>query len=164
MKPCAVFSGAGVTALCLCLMLMLAGCGRKGDPVPDYSIDEFSFASLNAEAAADGAITFQGSVEGASQNLEYLVLEMQAVDGELCEGCPFLAQEQHRVDSRDAWENETGSAFSFVYRPVFPGSAYRWRLIGHNIYSGPPDVVSDMQTVFMEGSSYGAISMPGVGE
>ena len=164
MKSCAVFSGTGVTALCLCLMLMLAGCGRKGDPVPDYSVDEFSFAALSAEAAADGSITFRGSVEGASQNLEYLVLETQAVDGELCEGCPFLAQEQVRIDSRDAWENETGSAFSVVYRPVFPGSAYRWRVMGHNVYSGLPDVVSPVQTVFMEGSPYGGISMPGFGE
>ena len=164
MKRRFVFSGAWFALIALCAALVVAGCGRKGDPVPDFSRDEFSFASLSAEAAADGTITFQGTVSGAAQNLEYMVLEMQAVDGELCEGCPFLAQEQHRVDSRDAWENETGSAFSFVYRPVFPGSAYRWRLIGHNIYSGLPDVVSDMQTVFMEGSSYGAISMPGVGE
>lgn len=150
--------------ICFCLVLSLAGCGRKGDPVPDYSLDEFSFATLSAEAAADGAITFQGSVKGASQNVEYMILEMQAVDGELCEGCPFLAQDQYRVDSRDAWENEGGSTFSFVYRPVFPGSVYRWRLIGHNLYSGLPDVVSPMQTVFMENSGHGPVSMPAAGE
>lgn len=137
----------GATVL-LCAALMLFGCGRKGAPVPDYSRDAFAFADLQAEAAADGAVTFSGRVTGASQNLEYLVLEMQAVDGELCEGCPFLAQEQQRVDSRDAWENETGSSFSFVYRPVFPGQAWRWRVVGHNLYSGLPDVTSPIQTVF----------------
>ena len=149
-----------MAALLICLMLVLVGCGRKGDPVPDYSLDEFAFGALSAEAAADGTVTFQGTVTGASQNLEFMVLEMQAVDGELCEGCPFLAQDQHRVDARDAWENETGSSFSFVYRPVFPGRVYRWRLTGHNLYSGLPDVVSPMQTVFMDGS----LSMPALGE
>lgn len=164
MKPCAVFSGIRVAAWMLCLAVLLVGCGRKGDPLPDYTIDAFSFAALSAEAAADGVVTFRGNVTGASQNLEYMVLEMQAVDGELCEGCPFLAQEQHRIDSRDAWENETGSSFSFVYRPVFPGTAYRWRLVGHNLYSGLPDVVSPIQTVFMEGSVYGDLAMPEYGE
>ena len=162
MKRCSAFSGA-CFAILLIATLTLVGCGRKGDPVPDFSRDEFSFTSLSAEAAADGSVRFQGSVAGASQNLEYMVLEMQAVDGELCEGCPFLAQDQYRVDSRDAWESENGSSFSFVYRPVFPGGAYRWRLIGHNLYSGLPDVVSPMQTVFMDGSS-GALSMPEFGE
>ena len=89
---------------------------------------------------------------------------MQAVDGELCEGCPFLPQDQYRVDSRDAWESASGSSFSFVYRPVFPGSAYRWRLTGHNLYSGLPPVVSPMQTVFMDGTLGGPLSVPGIGE
>lgn len=162
MKRCSVFSGAWLVALAL--VIAVAGCGRKGAPVPDYSRDEFSFATLHAEAAADGTVTFQGTVSGASQNLEYMVLEMQAVDGELCEGCPFLPQDQYRVDSRDAWENASGSSFSFVYRPVFSGSVYRWRLTGHNLYSGLPDVVSPMQTVFMDGSSGEKTSMSGLGE
>lgn len=162
MKRFSVFSGAWLVALAL--VIAVAGCGRKGDPVPDFSRDEFSFAALNAEAAADGTITFQGTVSGAAQNLEYMILEMQAVDGELCEGCPFLAQDQYRVDSRDAWESENGSTFSFVYRPVFSGSAYRWRLTGHNLYSGLPDVVSPMQTVFTDNSLGGTLSVPGLGE
>ena len=164
MKRRFVFSGAWFALIALCAALVVAGCGRKGDPVPDYSRDEFSFASLSAEAAADGTITFQGTVSGAAQNLEYMVLEMQAVDGELCEGFPFLPQDQYRVDSRDAWESNSGSSFSFVYRPVFSGSAYRWRLIGHNLYSGLPDVVSPMQTVFMDGYSGIDMSMPALGE
>lgn len=148
-------------AALLCLALALAGCGRKGAPVPDYSRDAFSFTDLAAEAAADGVITFSGSVSGAAQNMEYMVLEIQAVDGELCEGCPFLAQEQQRIDSRDAWESESGSSFSFVYRPVFSGYAWRWRLVGHNLYSGLADVISPMQTVFMDSRS---VFMPAAGE
>lgn len=162
MERSSVFWKLTAALALLCVALMLGGCGRKGDPVPDHSRDAFAFADLRAVAAADGVVTFSGSVTGASQNLEYMVLEMEAVDGELCEGCPFLAQEQQRVDSRDAWESDSGSAFSFVYRPVFPGRAYRWRLVGHNLYSGLSDVTSPMQTVFMD--PLAPVSMPVDGE
>ena len=150
-------------AFSFCVFVLFGGCGRKGAPIPDYSVDEFAFGALRAEAAADGSITFQGTVTGASQNMEYMVLEMQAVDGELCEGCPFLAQDQYRVDSRDAWESENGSSFSFVYRPAFKGEIYRWRIIGRNVYAGLPEVASPMQTVFMDGVS-GALSVAVPGE
>lgn len=109
----------GWAAVLLVGVLALAGCGRKGAPIPDHSRDEFSFSSLSASAAADGTVSFRGTVAGASQNLEYMVLEMQSVDGELCEGCPFLPQEQQRFDARDALESSTGNSFSFVFRPVF---------------------------------------------
>lgn len=141
--------GFSVVAMLICAAL-LAGCGRKGAPIPDFSKDEFGFAALEAEVAFDGAVTFQGHVTGEAQNLEYMVLEMQPVDGELCEGCPFLAQEQYRIDSRDAWESENGNAFRFAYRPVFSAAVYRWRIRGHNLYSGLPEVTSPIQVAGRE--------------
>lgn len=131
--------------LMLCSAVVISACGRKADPVPDFSRDSFVFESLQAEMAVDGTVTFSGDVSGAFQNMEYMVLEMQPVDGELCKGCPFLPQDQHRVDSRDAWESENGSRFSFVYRPVFPAELYRWRIVGHNTYSGVPESVSRIE-------------------
>ena len=136
--------GFSAAALLICAAI-LSGCGRKGDPIPDFSKDEFGFAALASEIALDGAVTFQGQVTGEAQNMEYMVLEIQPVDGELCEGCPFLAQEQYRVESRDAWESENGNAFRFAYRPVYPAEIYRWRLRGHYLYSGLPEVTSPIQ-------------------
>ena len=133
--------------LVLLSAVIISACGRKDDPVPDFSRDSFTFKELRADMAADGTVTISGDMNGAFQNMEYMVLEMQPVDGELCAGCPFLPQDQYRVDSRDAWESENGSRFSFVYRPVFPAELYRWRLIGHNTYSGVPDVTSNVESV-----------------
>lgn len=129
---------------------VLCGCGRKDDPVPDFSRDSFAFHELSAMLAADGSVTFSGDLTGAFQNMEYMVLEMQPVDGEFCAGCPFLPQDKYRVDSRDAWESENGSRFSFVYRPIFSAELYRWRIIGHNTYSGVPAVTSFVQVVGTE--------------
>lgn len=147
-------------ALFICLLLALMGCGRKGDPIPNHSMDAFAFGALRAEASAGGAITVHGTVTGAAQNVEYLVLEIEAVAGELCQGCPFLAQDTYRIDAGDAMNNNT---FSFVYRPVFTGEIYRWRVIGHNVYAGLPSVTSPIQTVVMPWSA-GALSLPGEGE
>lgn len=130
--------------------MILAGCGVKGAPQPDYSRDIFGFTGLTAYLSADGVVTVSGDVTGAFQNVEYLVLEMQPVDGELCAGCPFVPQDQYRIDARDAWESENGSGFSVVYRPIFSAGLYRWRIVGHNIYAGINASVSPVQTVGSE--------------
>lgn len=141
-----------LAVLAVFLLGILAGCGLKGDPRPDFDRDSFSFGEISAVLAADGTVTVSGSLDGAFQNMHFLVLEMQPVDGELCKGCPFVPQDQFRIDARDAWESENGSRFSVVYRPIFAADMYRWRLIGHNIYSGIGAVVSPLQVVDFESS------------
>lgn len=136
--------------LALFAMAALCACGLKGDPRPDFSRDAFGFGQLSATLSIDGAVTVNGELTGAFQNAEYFVLEMQPVDGELCAGCPFVPQDQYRIDSRDAWESENGSKFSVVYRPIFAADLYRWRIVGHNVYSGIPPVVSDVAVVGTE--------------
>lgn len=139
-----------LTAVLALAVALVAGCGVKSAPYPDHSRDVFGFSELSAILAADGAVTVSGSVTGAFQNVEYLVLEMQPVDDELCAGCPFVPQDQYRIDGRDAWESENGSRFSVVYRPIFPASLYRWRIVGHNVYAGINVSVSPVQTVGTE--------------
>lgn len=138
-------------ALCALLLLAFAtACGVKGSPKPDFSRDAFAFGQLSAVLSVDGAVTISGDLTGAFQNAEFFVLQMQPVDGELCAGCPFLPQDQYRFDARDAWESENGSQFSVVYRPLFPAGLYRWRIVGHNVYSGIAPVVSDVAVVGTE--------------
>ena len=93
MKKGSLFVYAGRLVLLLVLVgcFALSGCGLKGDPIPDSSSEAFGFEELSAEMTVDGVLTFQGQISGASRNLDYLILEIQPVDDELCLGCPFLA-------------------------------------------------------------------------
>lgn len=129
---------------------LLVGCGVKGAPRPDYSRDAFGFSELAAVLECDGVVTVSGKLTGAFQNADYLVLQMQPVDGELCAGCPFLPQDQFRIDSRDIWEDGDGTNFSVIYSPMFRADMYRWRVLGYNVYAGIGAVVSDVQTVGTE--------------
>ncbi len=161
----AQFKKICLTVLTLLMFGVLAGCGVKGAPQPDFDRDSFAFGDLSAELSIDGTVTVSGTLTGAFQNMHFLVLEMQPVEGELCGGCPFVPQDQFRIDARDAWESKNGSRFSVVYHPVFTSDMYRWRLVGHNIYSGISRVVSPLQVVGLE-SAYieRNIPVPAVGE
>ena len=139
------------SAALLCLSAALvAACGVKGDPKPDYSRDNFGIAALASSVEATGVISVSGTLTGAFQNVDHLILQIQPVDGELCTGCPFLPQEQFLIESEDIWRDGDGSTFDAVVRPVFGAEMYRWRIVGQNTYAGIPPVVSEVQSTGSE--------------
>ena len=79
--------------------------------------------------------------------VEYAVLELEPVDGELCSGCPFTAVEQKRFEAGELRDESAAERISLSYRPARLAESYRWRLVGHNTISGLPDVDSDVATV-----------------
>lgn len=135
------------SAAILCFAIgLLAGCGVKGSPQPDYSHDSFGIAGLSATVDAGGVLIAKGTLTGSFQNAEYLILQLQPVDGELCTGCPFLPQEQFLIESDAIWQDGDGSTFDVVYLPVTTADMYRWRILGYNSYAGIPPVISEVQT------------------
>ncbi len=134
----------------LAAMAFLFGCGRRGDPVPDNDRETFAFADLSAEMPVEGMLMITGSLTGASHNMEYLVLQLQGVDGELCLGCPFLVQEEQRFLARDIATDAEGRNFSFMYASGYPAAMYRWRLMGTSVYAGFPRVASAIMVVGRE--------------
>ena len=137
---------AAMAALLCCAVLFLCGCGKKGAPVPDQSRDTFAFSGYSA-VLHGGGLNIEGDISGAFQNVEYVVLELQPVDGELCEGCPFLAQEQKRFDAKEIWTVPGRSAISLSYRPLYSVQQYRLRLVAHNMYHGFPDIIGEVLPV-----------------
>ncbi len=130
-------------ALVCALALLSPGCGKKGDPLPDISDDIFSFTDCKAHLYG-GALEIEGNIKGAHSNVEYIVLELQPEDGELCTGCPFLAQESERFDAAVLWQDKNSPHIALTYRPLTLAQSYRIRLSGHNAKSGLPEVKSEI--------------------
>ena len=148
---------------CMSAFFAVSGCGKKGLPLPDLERDMFSFSEYSATLRG-GVINIECRISGAVRNLEYVVLEIEPVDGELCTGCPFLAVEQKHFDSRELWDGSVGERISLSYQPGRMMDSYRWRIVGHNILTGLPDVEGEVMTV--ENSTGRRTGMPeyGLGE
>lgn len=126
--------------LCI-LAFALGACGKKGDPEP--SDPKKAFAWKEAEMTSTNyCLTFSGVLEGAYDNLDYVRLELAAVDGpEDCPGCPFVPGEIHTMSpSQAGFDSRTGTV-SFTYCP-FKAPAYRWRVSGVNVYRNLPHTVT----------------------
>lgn len=130
----------------LLLPLGVQGCGKKGAPVPNYSRQLFSWRNVFATVSDDGCISVAGSVGGAYQNLENMVLELQPNDAS-CAGCPFVPQEVYRITAADAWESPDGETFRFAYCPSQRDVTYRWRLAGRNVFTSLPPVLTPVRLV-----------------
>lgn len=130
----------------LVLLLVMAGCGKKGAPMPDYSRQLFSWRNVFATLSDEGCVSVSGSVGGEAQNLAFMVLELEPLDAS-CAGCPFVPQETYRVNSADAWESPDGQTFRFAYCPATRSESYRWRLVGRNVFSSLPAVPTPVRTV-----------------
>ena len=151
-------------ALCIFLMAALAaGCGKKGDPLPDVAEDVFTFSACTATLRG-GGLNVECRLAGAVRNLEYAVLELEPVDGELCSGCPFTAVEQKRFEAGELRDESEADRISLSYRPARVTDAYRWRLVGHSTVSGLPDVESEVTTVENGAGSHAGIPAHDFGE
>lgn len=143
---------AWILVFALLLPLGVQGCGKKGPPVPNYSRQLFSWRNVFATVSDDGCLSVAGSVGGAFQNLENMVLELQPYDAS-CAGCPFVPQEVYRVTAADAWESPDGDTFRFAYCPSQRDAAYRWRLAGRNVFTSLPPVLTPVRVVGSEQSA-----------
>lgn len=136
--------------LCFILPVGLTGCGRKGDPTPNYSSQLFSWRNVFAAVSDAGCLSVSGSVGGASYNVESMVLELQPYDSS-CAGCPFVPQETFRISATEAWEAPGGDTFRFAYCPADRAGVYRWRLVGRNVYSSLPLILTPVRIIGGDG-------------
>ncbi len=110
-----------------------SGCGKKAMPSARSKTRTFTWQDMNA-TAVEKCINFKGTLAGAFENLDGIQLELDPVNGpEDCPGCPFNPSQKVSFSPAKAGFNAQTGTVDFSYCPA-PAKAYRWRVIGQNIY------------------------------
>lgn len=132
----------------LFLVVLCAACGKAGLPDPGDPSKNFSWKTYTAKNIGN-CLAFSGQIDGAHRNVDSVRLELSPVNGpEDCPGCPFVAGETITFTPKEAGMDKTSGTFSFSYCPT-PAAAFRWRLVGVNVYSSLPYVVTPAQFTSM---------------
>lgn len=128
-----------VCFLALCFLFTQTACGKKGAPLPQESDRYFAFQNISLQVNSVGALTVMGTVTGNIKNIQGITFEIEAFD-ETCPTCPFVPTQSVVLNARNII-NGNGD-FSETVFPAQKADGYRWRLVGHNLYAGVPDVRS----------------------
>ena len=127
----------------------LAACGKAGLPDPGDPSKNFSWKTSTAKSIG-ACLAFSGTLEGAYVNVDAVRLELSPVNGpEDCPGCPFVAKETISFSPKEAGLQKNSGNFSFSYCPP-KAKAFRWRLIGINMYTSLPYAVTPVQFTPMD--------------
>lgn len=150
-----------ITPILCCLLLIAAGCGKKGDPVPQDKKNLFSWESADAALTRNGCLAISALMKGAARNVDGFSIELEplaaSADSTLpkelqtpqdtCEGCPFTPRETQELTPQQAVPMDSGTRFAFTYCPQTKAAAYRWRLVARNVFMAFPYALTPVKTV-----------------
>lgn len=140
------------TMFCLAfcgLLLLPAGCGKTGDPKPRQATRSFVWQEVEVAQAGE-CLDIHAVMSGVYSNLEDVFLEFSGVDEGDCPGCPFLVQEQIRVERLNKVFDQNRGELRFSHCPRQKAPAYRLRLVGINIYDTSRHAVSPVKYIEMQ--------------
>lgn len=66
-----------ITPILCCLLLIAAGCGKKGDPVPQDKKNLFSWESADAALTGNGCLAISALMKGAARNVDGFSIELE---------------------------------------------------------------------------------------
>ena len=149
-----------ITPILCCLLLIAAGCGKKGDPVPQDKKNLFSWESADAALTGNGCLAISALMKGAARNVDGFSIELEplaaSADSTLpkelqtpqdsCEGCPFTPRETQELTPQQAVPTDSGTRFAFTYCPQTKAAAYRWRLVARNVFMAFPYALTPVKT------------------
>lgn len=141
-----------ITPILCCLLLIAAGCGKKGDPVPQDKKNLFSWESADAALTGNGCLAISALMKGAARNVDGFSIELEPLAAsadstlpkELADAAGYLRRlplhpaRNAGTDAAQAVPTDSGTRFAFTYCPQTKAAAYRWRLVARNVFQGLP--------------------------
>ena len=121
--------------LILALCLLAPGCGKKGWPTSRAQKEGFSFANT-VGTMQNGCLVINSDLKGKYANLDNLTLELaETSDTSECRGCPFhpTKRAEYPLDAKNLARDD--NHITLTHCDLEPGVAYRWRLVGRNIFT-----------------------------
>lgn len=132
-------------AILLGLLALCSGCGKKAWPTAQTGEDAFGLESVLARKA-DGCLEVEARLSGAAQNLQSVVLILEALDTP-CPGCPFQPTRSIELPLSSPQVRLQGNVLRLSFCGIDPQKAHRLKLEAANVYAGIAPVRSDVVLV-----------------
>ncbi len=87
-------------------------------------------------------MSIEATLQGATENVERFVLEIEPQIDSVCVDCPFTPLELVEVTPISRNNTDNGTDLVFSYCPGTQAPSYRWRLVAHNFFKAFPHVFS----------------------
>lgn len=148
MKTTPIYKVSSILLLSLAVAA-LSACGKAGMPKPPKTNAEFGWESVNGQAIPNNCIVVSGTMNGAVENLNDVILEIEPINDDSCVGCPFTPREKERFSAWRLGITPSNLSFSRTYCPQVTGDGVRWRFVGTNTHFSVPNAISpEVITIF----------------
>lgn len=125
------------------LAVFWLGCGKKEWPSPVLEQDRFAWQEVSGRREG-GCLDVRAVLAGAADNLESVVLELEA-SREPCPGCPFQSTQKIRLTPSSERVELEGNTLLIRYCGLQESMRYRWRLTAANVYDALGTVTSSVR-------------------
>lgn len=140
----------------ICIVIIaciaLVGCGKKGAPQPRSTSDIFTWEEASANATGSNeCLHFSGTLQGNLRNIDAIAVELQTAGSITdCPTCPFNPNERVEFRPEELGLTSLNGTFSMNYCPTHRSDAYRWRMVGENVFTTLEHAITPVRGVEME--------------
>ena len=124
-------------------LALAAGCGKKAWPEPNLEAETFTFSAVSARMR-DTCLVIQAEVAGNWTNLDVVFVELAKDD---CMKCPFRPRERREFPLNSPFVIRQEHRLIVNVCGLDKKTAYRWRLVGRNVFSDLNEVFSPVGVV-----------------
>lgn len=109
-------------------VLLLAGCGKKGDPIPARMVIPPAIADLSAVSRGEGIVLRWSQPHPPGAIGSFRILRSEAAAADACPGCPQDHRTLVLLSKTDSRLQRDGETIRYFDAAVRPGRFYSYRV------------------------------------